>query len=704
MMQPPPPPHAQPHHHHGGAAALDDGVVDISWRWSSPHASMKATQAGIAAASVDLDDPSGIVLWGAVRGKTTFNALTSGKLAARCYVRNQSVPISAVHTLFEGFSMPWFYEQRFGRTHAESVELKRSRQIEWTFATVRMRCAGLPPNLLPLEGKLVTVRPDDDSWEVAGIPILSPSFPLASVRDGGGGGGGSSSLIEASDEQAEGGAGADDLSKPSITVCVAYVHSRGYTTRHVTDFVAWYLLLGARRIIIFDSLEADRVSHMGSEVPAQVRENIEGMRSLASALSPRVVLARGLCTHDTMQRATLNANCQVLASNLALQAVRAADVKSPSAYIIFADFDEYLVPPVGVAAGCVAEMGSSPLPPPERQPRLRGSLSRMAARVAAGGTVTCSALSSKRVDRPRARAAKRTAEPPPGVSASPALAAGRSSSGACIKFANVYHLPPLCNSHQASPGPSASAGRVDVKQRGGGGDIATPPPLNAASLAASLPAVLRVSRGFRPDVSEPGPSHTWGALSRWNWRVRSKYMMDARVPTAVAGIHSCCHTLGQMGHPPPENGCAMIDHVPREEWHMRHLRGPGKLDLFEAPCRRQALNVTECHPPTARASTDGSSSSNNSTDPACAIAEFFTAAGAQKAKHGSKGRGGRPLFYVPREMTLVEGDDGTFPDAWAAEMHAAVSRVSQAVVRNARRTQRGRSGPSGWKWKGERKN
>ena len=59
--------------------------------------------------------------------------------------------------------------------------------------------------------------------------------------------------------------------------------------------------------------------------------------------------------------------------------------------------------------------------------------------------------------------------------------------------------------------------------------------------------------------------------------------MDARNPSALSAIHSCCLVAGLRAHPPPEAACALVDHVPREEWHIRHLR------QMEAPCRTQHL-------------------------------------------------------------------------------------------------------------------
>ena len=68
--------------------------------------------------------------------------------------------------------------------------------------------------------------------------------------------------------------------------------------------------------------------------------------------------------------------------------------------------------------------------------------------------------------------------------------------------------------------------------------------------------------------------------------MRAKYIMDARNAAALSAIHTCCLPAGVRAHPPPESACALVDHVPLEEWHLRHLR-----QLDEA-CRARPIALS----------------------------------------------------------------------------------------------------------------
>ena len=143
----------------------------------------------------------------------------------------------------------------------------------------------------------------------------------------------------------------NDVALPAVSVCVQYLYRDGYSLRHMSDFAAWYLLLGVKRILVFDNMEPDRMP--AGEVRVRAARHHADLMALSTSLGDRFQVIRGLCMYDTMRRAPLNANCQVLAGNIALQAVRAADAAHPAAYVLMADFDEYLVPPIRVRAGNV---------------------------------------------------------------------------------------------------------------------------------------------------------------------------------------------------------------------------------------------------------------------------------------------------------------------------------------------------------------
>jgi hypothetical protein len=498
----------------------------IDWRWSSEVASMRETRAGAAFAAVDQQAPEDAIVFGVVRGQSTLAALLSktSPTPLQCVVGNVSVRATDLAPLFEGYSLPLYYEQRFNSTHHVAASMRRERgegqRADWVFASMRLRCPGFPPSVLPLVGQHMTLRLDG-RFEVSGIRVQPPAFPFAE------------------DEQPR-------SSAPAVTVCVQYVFGAGYHTSHVVDFAAYYLLLGARRIVVFDSMEPEFTP--GDEAQRErVAQRAAGLQSIATALGPRFQVVRGFCTHDTMVRATLNANCQVLAGNICLNAARAIDAASPSSYVLMVDLDEYLTPPMPRVTGSGASGTTEAVSESGRDSRLSGALVRMAARVAAGDVVTSASLSHARVDRTSALS-------PKGVDRR-----GSAKRGACIKFASVYFVAPRCGSH------------INLTAGWGG---------------ERSPAILRLTQRFGSDRSERGPSHTWRNLSRWDHRVRAKFLMDARAPSAVSAIHSCCLVAGQRApRPPPEHGCAMVDHVPLEEWHLRHLKH------IDEPCRTRDMKV-----------------------------------------------------------------------------------------------------------------
>lgn len=506
--------------------AIVAGIMPrVAWRWSSPVASMRETHAGVAFATIDARKPDDVLVFAAIRGRATLALLSrpGGRPidALQCVVGNESRAATSAAVLFEGKSLPLQYEQRFNRTHVESAAMKKDLgegHAEWVFASVRLRCPSLGP--LPMTGRMLSLQLRNQ-WVVPDIIIQPAGFPM----------------VEAFAD-VDGGISHTAATEPAVTVCVQYVYGAGYAMRRVLEFASYYLHLGAKRIVVFDSMEPELAR---GDAAARVRaaRRAHGLQTIASALGSSFQLVRGFCTHDTMLRTTLNQNCQVLAGNACLNAARSVDSTAPSAHVLMVDLDEYLTPPLP-GLGAVAEA----------EPRLKGALLRMARQVAAGHAVTSAPLAEQRAewrsnDRPKVEGWR---------------------SGSCVKFASVYFAPPRCS--DALYGGNNEGGFA------------------AISYASDI-ALLRLSRLVGTDHSEPGPSHRWRNITKWDYRVRAKFLMDARNPYAVSAIHSCCHPAGMRAHPPPESACAMVDHVPREEWHVRHLRN------FDEPCRTEAMSTLE---------------------------------------------------------------------------------------------------------------
>ena len=497
---------------------------------------MRRLRAGVAIATIS-GGSSDIVIFGVLKTKSALLDVRRGDV--RFVVGNTEVKATEPATLFEGYSIPEYFSTQFGYQHPEASTLQMEH-ADWIAASVRLSCSGFPASALPLVGNSLSLR--SSTWEVNGIHVQDAGFPIMKSM--------TRTETDPDIRRARGNEQGrhrsqrwligphNDVALPAVSVCVQYLYRDGYSLRHMSDFAAWYLLLGVKRILVFDNMEPDRMP--AGEVRVRAARHHAELMTLSTSLGDRFQVIRGLCMYDTMRRAPLNANCQVLAGNIALQAVRAADAAHPAAYVLMADFDEYLVPPIRVRAGNVWDAnvsGERPSTSKGGSVSLAGALGRLVQHISDGGNVTSQQLASSRV---RVVAGTRRAW-------TRGVPTSRKLRGSCIKFASIYFVPPSC----------AGAEQVTSSLQGS---------------ESQLPAVLRYDRRLGTDWAEAGPSHTWRNVTSWDHRVRAKFLMDARVEDAVSAIHMCCLPRGRSGRPPPESACSTVEHVPLEEWHVRHLK------------------------------------------------------------------------------------------------------------------------------------
>lgn len=87
---------------------------------------------------------------------------------------------------------------------------------------------------------------------------------------------------------------------------------------------ARYLLLGATRLVLFDDM--DDPTH---STAAALHALASADGALPPALKGKIVVARGLCLEETMARASMHADCQVLANNLCRHWARADAAAHP---------------------------------------------------------------------------------------------------------------------------------------------------------------------------------------------------------------------------------------------------------------------------------------------------------------------------------------------------------------------------------------
>ena len=351
--------------------------------------------------------------------------------------------------------------------------------------------------------RLLTVRVSSGEWRIDGVAIHQPGYPIVS-----------------GDDEA-GSSSSGSSSSADVTVCVQYVYGTGYTSRTLQEFAAWYLLLGAKRIVVFDSMEPSL--EPTAEQPTAM-ERKEALHSLSVALGRRFVVVRGLAVWDMMRRTRSHMSGQSLAGNLCKSAAGALAHGSRPTFALMPDIDEYLTPPTSDADQ-----------PHRLATRLAGSLKRLAAHVHGGLSATSLYLND------------------------PSTVASRVHHGGgttrCLSFASIYYVLPACKDIEEDP----------------------------ARLGLSRPAILRRLWRGQPDNFEAGSSYNWTSFVHWNFFVRSKFLVDATDDNVLTANHECCCKPESRGKAQcstrsgltVNHTCATLEFMPLEHWHVRHFKGGG---------------------------------------------------------------------------------------------------------------------------------
>lgn len=390
------------------------------------------------------------------------------------------------------------------------------------------------------------------AWQVDKVRIHCAGFPILGNIDEAANascsmGRGAVTQYQASDAPSA-------IIETEVTVCVPRIFGHGFSTRTLLEFIAWYILLGARRIVFFDSMEPEL--EVTADERAIAQERMEGLYAIARAMPDRISVVRGLATFDFMRRTMNHADGQSLANNLCKDAVGViAAAGGRTAYIASLDVDEFLSPPVSDFSQREQEQ-----PPERKSSKLAGALSRLTAHMHDGRPATGRHVYEDQLVNSRVHAGRGT--------------------GRCLSFAGVYYSFPACADGKSEDD------QVDLR-----------------------PPLLRMSWRSQPDNFELGPSHNWTVYKTWNFNVHAKYVVDANSQSHVAGIHDCCcaagknyakgtcvgrHGPGKMGH-----SCATVEFMPLEYWHVRHLRSP-VVKMNRSACQyggamKSVLNIGRVH-------------------------------------------------------------------------------------------------------------
>ena len=597
--QPPPPrpPSAPPPTRHAPAAHL---LLrrHIHWRWSGPP-SVADSQLGVALAAAS-DRPGTVVVYGVLGQPARLALMPNSKALAqkmgvavssplKCSLahakeasagqhaaetspspfRQQAVRPSAVAQLFEGYARPEFYRMRYGVAHPEARAMRNRTRYKLMPVLTRLECRFTVPPTAPWPPRHALLSLGTREWGLENLPIVPMAALLGRGRDAAAAAATEpplrpfvhtpprASALGAQTIASSSNAGASALptvaraASPVVTVCVNKVYAPGVSTREWMDFLSYYLLLGASRVVIFESIETNGTaaaagdwtrrpgeSSAGSgtssgrpgadkqwadkqgadkqgadkqadtapsatdaeEIAEEIAHRRRALSALQGVLGAKLVVVPSFCTHDVMLRATPNMHCQVLAGNLCLDASAAADAPAP-ALTLHVDPDEFLTPPVRTPDNATSAAATAAAAEP-----LAGSLARLAALI-------------------HARQANLNAPP------------GDVPTGACLKFASVFYHPPA----RCADDMSGNEKRKD--SRAFGPTHVTAPlttPLTTPTHAVgdmSTPAILRLTERSSPDSFERGPSSAWrhlispGSSSRaavqWDHRVRAKFLMQA---------------------------------------------------------------------------------------------------------------------------------------------------------------------------------
>ena len=343
-------------------------ITTIQWQW----ANSSVGAAGVAMASIVL---SRSVVLHAIVPSSDLRDLSCAEAS------NPKHWVAAhANSIPGGYGEPMAYSQRYGVIHPDQARVRNSQSVRLTceFPTA------------PRTGGQLTLR--HRRWRISRIPIRTAAVEHPSR------------------------AGA------TVTICIPYTYGVGsgsLTTRRLVEFVAWYELLGASQVVLFDDVEPELERQAGAR--SQAARQRRAINAMAAAFPRRFAVVRGLCWHDTMLQASPHANCQALAANMCLDLARATNTTSHN-FVSSLDLDEFLVPPIAAegrdAVG--AEEGA------------HLALMRLATRIKEG-------------ERGEQQSV---------------LQRNSNGVGSCTKFADVYYLPPECNRGMAQP--SSDPARLDL--------------------------------------------------------------------------------------------------------------------------------------------------------------------------------------------------------------------------------------------------
>lgn len=437
------------------------------------------------------------------------------------------------------------------------AQLKSASTLNYELNGVRFLCPfSAETSVVP--GMPVSVRlgvDDQTRWRIDGITVRCPGYPLLPSGNGTDcltNGNSSAVMHSRTAWNGSGHAVTASASSVALTACLPLVIGVGYDVRSFAEYIVWYTMLGARRVVIFESIEPEVEMRLGAQRASSAQRNRDALYALATSLGPeRLHIVRGLAAWQMMRR-TLNHNFgQTLASNICRAGARSLPVpdeggsRLPS-YVTQMDVDEFLVPPLDRP-----DIGG-----------LEGALSDLAWRLHTSSTTPVTAHYLNGSDT---ALSSRRLEP---------IAEG-AGSGRCLVFANVYYLPSQC--------------KRTMDER---------------------PAILRYDSRIHSDRFEVGVSYAWSSMKSWNWLHRSKYLTSADDDT-LTGVHECCCTRtsntgacqrqGGWGMParvrnlPGIAPCSAVEHIPAEFWEVRHVKYGLAPSSLPAPSKKPSRRESHTH-------------------------------------------------------------------------------------------------------------
>mmetsp|Transcript_3059 Transcript_3059/g.9561 ORF Transcript_3059/g.9561 Transcript_3059/m.9561 type:complete len:617 (-) Transcript_3059:99-1949(-) len=520
-----------------GAATAE--VIDLGgWTWAGPPNVTARGQAGVLLAKEESDgDQSNTAIFGAFARPKECSLRTQGCLECSLDGGATWRRAKSLHEFKPGAGHFVASDDRIDwsavTTQNVGLDVACGRHAASRDACVhglRVACSGVsalsPPRVglrlrlaagMSGKGKRRQAEVGVVVWQIESVPVRASSFPLGASE---------------CESTAGGALGVVTSTTERVSVVMPYLYPGADGRRalgHLTEWVGWYSLLGASRILLFDQ-----------QLSPPTGGFARGLEALAAS-NKRVLLLRGWWS----PRLYISRRYQVFSLNLALSAVRgcasaarAASGSSPAEWVLSLDLDEFVYP---VPAAQARSFLRAPQPHHlQRDPPLDAAPQRRPWRLRWGRSLSGALL----------RLAAHLGE---AGEASGGEASGGEASGGCRGPASVAYLCRV--DYYAAEACSGNSS-------GGGGLEAAPLRVGPPSFEAGPSSGWRIWGRMDEIVCDTTPAVANRGIGCVSSELKTKWMVDVAKGYRAAGVHDVRPARLE------DDACAVK--LPLEHIHLRH--------------------------------------------------------------------------------------------------------------------------------------